>query len=125
MNREDTLAGIDQNGAVVSVRSQWNRLQIDPTVEAFLQRRGIEDTFDSVCNMLHDCFPDKKTWTIFLEEDYDDPDWIRVVCEVALPAPRKLAERLGQEQRFFERFVREIPNDVILFFSPRFTSAQE
>jgi hypothetical protein len=93
-----------------------DQIVIDPAVPEFLKQHDAEEDFKTGCALVRECFPEMLSLRAKLQEDWDEPDWIRVVLEVKVPAAHPLDLLSEQRKRFINRFLEAVPLDHVPLF---------
>ena len=78
---------------------------ISPDVDEFLRNNGAQVAFQTICELIRECFPEVLSVQTDLIEDHDEPGWQRVRIWFTLPAASDLEHVLEQQRLFLERFM--------------------
>jgi hypothetical protein len=76
---------------------------IGPGVQEFLRRNDAEAAFQTICEIIRECFPETRAIGAQLEEDHDIAGWWRIVVSVTLPDSIPTDTWLDQHKRYHER----------------------
>jgi len=87
-------------------------------VSKFLQRHHAEASFEKVCALVRQCFPDASELRFRLLDDPDTEDRVWLIIQFNLPAALACTRELrNREVHYHERFVTEIPLDQCPLFA--------
>lgn len=84
-------------------------VKVGPGVSEFLHRNNAESSFQAICELIRECFPEARTLDAQLQEDRYEPDEWRVGLEVALPDSLPLEVWIDQNRRYHERLSERLP----------------
>lgn len=89
---------------------------VGPGVQEFLRKNDAEAAFQTICELIRECFPETIAVEAEFQEDHDEPGWWRVRILFTLPAASPLNHVLEQQRLFHERFVERVPFDQVPLF---------
>ncbi len=98
---------------------------IGPGVQEFLRKNDAEAAFQTICEILRECFPQTLAIDGQLEEDHDEPGWWRVVVGVTLPDSIPPDIWVDQHRRYHERRVDRVPLPQDMLFVTSYLSPPE
>jgi hypothetical protein len=75
---------------------------IGPGVQEFLRKNDAESAFQTICEIIRECFPDTRAIDAQLEEDHDEPGWWRVTVDVTLADSITPDTWVDQHKRYHE-----------------------
>ena len=98
---------------------------VGPGVTDFLRCNHAEASFQTICELIGEYFPETLSVEAELQEDHDEPGWQRVRILFTLPAACPLERVLEQQRLFQERFMERVPFDQVPLFLALDTFAVE
>jgi hypothetical protein len=81
---------------------------VDNALRDFLKQNDAEADFQTICELAREHFPEMRSLTAKLEEDHDEPGWMRVFLEATIPESLSTDELLRQKGRYLDEFVRRL-----------------
>jgi hypothetical protein len=94
-------------------------------VQDFLRQNDAETAFQTICELIRECFPETLSVEAELQEDHDEPNWWRVRMLFTLPAACPLERVLEQQRLFQEQFMAQVPFAQVPLFLALDTFAAE
>ena len=82
---------------------------IGPGVPEFLRKNDAEAAFQTICELIRECFPETLAIDAELQEDHDEPGWWRVPIWYTLPAASSLEHVMKQERLFLDGIRERVP----------------
>jgi hypothetical protein len=95
-----------------------------PVIE-FLRQHNAEAEFQTVCELVRDCFPELRSLRFGLLEDPDEEGRTWLVLHGTLPKCHPPDLLLGQRRQYHNRFVNEVPLSHCPLFGLLIDFAQE
>jgi hypothetical protein len=81
---------------------------VDDALLDFLKNNNAEADFQTICELAREHFPEMRSLTAKLQEDHDEPGWMRVFLQATIPESLPTDELLRQEDRYIDQFVARV-----------------
>jgi hypothetical protein len=89
---------------------------VDDALRDFLKKSNAEADFQTICELAREHFPEMRSLTAKLQEDHDEPGWMRVFLQVMIPESLPTDELLRQEDRYIDQFVARVAPERSMLF---------